>query len=191
MHLRDFHGIMAQRASPSNHAISKKQWKGALYGLAYGQTEAGFIRSHTEMSIADATTVFSSVSKLLADTMVQRKRFKKKFYPRTTRVITAGGWQRRPATWTRGFNTHIQGWAADIFRYVLRRLHTELKPFGAFLVHQAHDEVFVACPKGTAAAVAAVVRRVMEQDVLQTQLRPGAIPLFASVTTRTTWAEGT
>jgi hypothetical protein len=190
-HLHDFHTVLAGRAVSASGPLSKRQWKDALYGMSYGQGRNGFVRAHPEMAVDVAGDTFDAVAKLLAVTMAYRQGFKKKFFPRTTPSVTPGGWRRRSPKWTSGFNTLIQGQAADIFRYVLRRLHAQLKPLGAFLVHQAHDEVFVACPAGSAPAVALLVQRVMEQDVAQTQLGPRGVPLFAQVSVRKTWAEGT
>ena len=191
VHLPAFHAVLAPRAATSTgRVLSKDQWKAALYGIAYGEGRNGFIGDHTEMSVGDAGDTFDAVAKLLAVTMKYRDKFRKRFQPGATQSVTLGGWRRRARKWTSGFNTVIQGQAADIFRYVLRTLHRELAPFGAFLLHQAHDEVFVASPPAMTPQVVALVKRVMEQDVVQhTRLMQARVPLFAEVSVRTSWAK--
>ncbi|MGO8996254.1 MAG: DNA polymerase [Polyangiaceae bacterium] len=189
VHMRDFHTVLAARAQSASGVLSKEQWKAALYGIAYGQARKGFIREHPEMTLKVAGDAFDAVAKLLDVAMKYREKFKKKFQAGATPSVTLGGWRRRARRWTSGFNTVIQGQGADIFRWVLRTLHRELAPLGAFLVHQAHDEVFIASPPASTAQVVQLVKRVMENDVRSTSLMQRNVPLFAEVSVRKSWAK--
>jgi hypothetical protein len=187
---RDFHEKMATSIFGRSDATTRAGWKSALYGISYGQSHDRFVRTHPEFSVADASDLYDTVVGALEGAIKFQRKKKRGFSARMTRRVTRGGWCRRAPLWTSGFNTLLQGLAADILRWCLRTLDRELAPLGAFVVHQAHDEVFVATPPEASPQVREVVRRVMEEDVLQTGLIPG-VPLFVKIESRHSWAEGT
>jgi len=111
-------------------------------------------------------------------------------------VRTGGGWQRDPTLAKRGkqalqnaaVSTVVQGLAADILRWVLRRLNQALPPT-AELVFQNHDEVYVAADKEEVPQVSALLKTVLEQDILTSNLVPANIRLVVKIRTGNTWAD--
>jgi DNA polymerase-1 len=186
----DFHEVMAQAIFGRTDETTMAQWKTALYGIAYGQGRRGFIRTHPEFSVEAASSAYDTVRGKLTRAMRYQGDVRSHFQPRKSPSVTVGGWRRRAPTWTKAFNTRLQGSAADIFRWCLRRLDQELAPLGAFIVHQCHDEVFVAALPDKVQEVQDVVRRVMEHDVLTAGLLPSGVPLFVKMQVRRSWAEG-
>jgi hypothetical protein len=186
---KDFHEVMAQAVFGRSDKTTLKQWKTALYGIAYGQGRRGFIRTHPEFSVDLASSAYNTVQAKLKKAMKYQRDVRADFVPRKSQTVTRGGWRRRAPRWTQAFNTLLQGSAADIFRWCLRRLDQALAPLGAFIVHQCHDEVFVATLPERAEDVQHVVRHVMEQEVLSAGLLPPGVPLFVKMKVRQAWAD--
>ena len=89
------------------------------------------------------------------------------------------------------FNGTVQGLAADIQRWILRELDTTLRPLGARLVHQAHDELFVAVPEGpnVDAARDLVVDTMTTQVMRRSGLLQYPVPLVALPHVGRTWRD--
>lgn len=79
-------------------------------------------------------------------------------------------------------NAIIQGSAADIIKIAMRNMHDKLKPFGAYLLVQIHDEVLVECPKDKADEVVVVVKECMESAVTLK-----GVPLLSEPKIATSW----
>jgi hypothetical protein len=185
----DFHSYVAMKVFGRADDDARAAAKNVLYAMGYGQTQKGFLQAQHEMTPSDAARTYRRVRKKLAEA-VRYQRERRAYYREnpTKPVRTPAGWERFAVTWRQAFNTGIQAYAADIFRWVLRTLDRELAQYNAFLVHQMHDEVFVATPEACVTDVAAAVKRVMEDDVIRTSgLFPSPVRLVADVTVRSSW----
>ena len=186
----DFHAHLAQRMFGKQDGEARGWTKGVLYAMAYGQTLKGFASDHHKLTPAEARRVFRRVQRQLRTAQDFRRARRVEYKNNKAHPVrTPGGWQRFAVTWRQMFNTGIQAYSADIFRWVIRRLDAELRPHDAVIVHQMHDEVFVTAPERAVLDVAALVKRVMEDDVRGSELLPSEVRLVADVTVRTSWRE--
>lgn len=81
-----------------------------------------------------------------------------------------------------GCNAIIQGSASDLMKIAMRNMHAKLKPMGAHLLLQIHDEVVVECPKEIAEDVLKIVKHEMEHAV-----ELDGVPLLADPKIADSW----
>jgi DNA polymerase-1 len=80
-------------------------------------------------------------------------------------------------------NAPIQGSAADLMKLAMIRVYRRLKPTGALLILQVHDELVIEAPEAAADAAAKIVREEMEG------VHPMSVPLKVDVSRGATWAD--
>lgn len=182
----DFHAFTAHVLG---RGCDRERAKAGLYGIVYGQSSDSFWRFRPTLARGDAEWLFQSVEQAFVGALAFRKRAVRRFR-RQRFVQTASGWRRSPDSHRQAFNTEIQALAADIFRWVLRELDSALVSSGAFIVHQAHDDVIVASPGDCLRQVAATMAQVMNADVNQRSgLLPQPVALTPKFRSGTTWAD--
>ncbi len=184
---QDMHRAIADAIFSSRDDQHRSLAKAILYAIIYGQGRSQFWMSQPQFSKQLALEAFDRVERELQTAMSFRRHVLEQF--RTNEyVATEGGWYRAPFRRTQAFNTTVQGLAADILRWVLRRLQAELKAVGGFVVHQAHDEVLAAVPPEHTRRASDIFRAVMDEGVLfESDLLPRAVPLFVETRTGKTW----
>lgn len=183
----------AQLASMIFGSPSKRAWaKLGVYAIIYGAGRDGFWKSHPELPRATAEMIFDTITGKLATAVAYRDSYLTRYRKqRAPYVQTPGGWQRTPrdrfdvtrtktrAALREAFNTLIQGQAADIFRWTLRQLDSQLASVGATIAHQAHDEVYVLAPDAQVAAATSLVVGVMQSAAQASpELARAGVPLF-------------
>jgi len=185
----DLHDAMAERLFGKLTKNTRNRAKAGVYAIVYGQTSNSFWMSQPRMSKDEALTTFDKVVDELPAAMSYRDEVLEKF--RSDRYVeTEGGWYRAPLRRTQAFNTTVQALAADVFRWVIRRLDGQLPKLGGFLVHQAHDEVLAAVPPDRARQARQLIERTMDDGVrFESDLLPNDVPLPAKAVQRTSWAE--
>ena len=170
----DVHAAIGQHLFGSTRTPAERRQlaKTGTFAVIYGQSRSGFIRRHADLSTADAGALYDEIVKAFPDVFKYRTN-ELSLYAKDGQLRTRGGRIIRPAKDTRSenmraaFNGLIQGLAADIQRWVLRELDVKLRPFDAYVVHQAHDEVFVAVPSSSdVAAVATLLVTTMTDAVM-------------------------
>jgi hypothetical protein len=144
--------------------LSRQQVKVALYSYIYGQSRDGFWRAQPTMMRAEAEALYDLIGSTLT-TMASYRDDVLKRWKKDRCIRTIGGWYRAPRTKRSAFSTMIQGSAADLLRWVLRRLEQVL-PAGAVVVHQVHDQLIVAVPPADAMNVEQILLDVMQRDIV-------------------------
>ena len=184
----DFHAYVAKAIFNRDDNKARAWSKGVLYSVGYGQTRKSFVRDQHDLTPREARRVHRTVLKHLTTLREYQRDRRAEYREHPDRPVqTPGGWERFAVTWRQAFNNGIQAHAADIFRWVLRTLDHELVKYDAYIVHWMHDEVFVSTPEAHVLDVAALVKRVMEDDVKRSGLLPSPVRLVADVTVRTSW----
>ncbi len=180
----NMHAVMAATLS-----TSRSESKAATHAIAYGQSKDGFWKSHPEFPRAKACNLYDRIWWLARGATAYQENFKRTFVAGRS-VRSPAGWRRKPTKWREGFNMLIQGMAADIMRWVLCALDVELAAFGAFLIHQTHDEVFVATPSEKVIAVVATLREAMNRGVRECSgLLAVDVPLPVKVRQGRSWLD--
>jgi DNA polymerase-1 len=186
---RSFFGVDADQAD-------RRSMKRFLHALNYGQDMARFVGAQPELTIVDATRKHETLCRSFP-TLFAWKDEQTKVAQADGLVRTAGGWTRRIDWITNSrkrrnivCSTLVQGLAADIFRWCLRRLDSRLRKFGAFIVLENHDEVYVATPPEHREAIKLLIRQVFEVEVAErTKLVPQGVTLTCKVKEGDTWAD--
>lgn len=80
-------------------------------------------------------------------------------------------------------NAPVQGSAADIIKRAMVALEPELKPLGAYMLLQVHDELLVEAPEKKAGEAAEIMRRIMQEAATL------EVPLKVDVGIGNNWAE--
>ncbi|HWA24385.1 MAG TPA: DNA polymerase [Lacunisphaera sp.] len=178
--------------------VSRATVKQAMHAMDYGSGRAGIAAALDQLEISEAERLFDALQKMFPGREAYRKKILQQLKANGY-VSTPSGARREPRGASKGrraaeraaFNFIVQGRAADILRFVLRRLHEVLPPFGAFVVHQLHDEVYVAVPRGKSKQVIPILKRVMLREV---EREPGLLPRGARlaigrIRIGSTWAD--
>jgi hypothetical protein len=194
----DVHNALAQLLFGSVTSANRRRAKLGMYAILYGQTEDQFRRSRADLAQNDARalyqlirTTFPTVFQFRDDVLTE--------YKQKNLITTRGGWpiredpkkKSRDARERSVFNAVVQGLAADIQRWVLRKLDVALRPFNARLVHQAHDELFVAVPETVDVKLVQdlVVDTMTGQVMRQSGLLEHPVTLVAVPHEGRTWAD--
>ena len=182
----DVHAAIAAQLRTPTSAVHVKH---CIHPMTYGQGRAGFWmacpelpRKHAER-LFDDVAAFAFVAQRVQEDCFANHRWR-------SPVRTPSGWCRRPAKKREAFNVRIQGLGADILRWVLRELDARVASIGGFLLHQAHDEVFLAVPPENAAGAERLLMTVMNEAVCERSgLLPRDVPLFVKIRRGRTWAD--
>jgi hypothetical protein len=193
----DVHLAIAQKLFGSSTPRDRKLAKLGMYALLYGQTEEQFRRSRSELTNVDAVNLYNKVKATFANVFAFRDQ-QLQAWQTQVRPRTRGGWpldvdpekskKRRERS---RFNGLVQGLAADIQRWVLRELDPGLRKYNARIVHQAHDEVFVAVPvDGDVAGVERLLVDTMTSAVMsRSRLLQHPVQLVATPRRGSTWRD--
>jgi DNA polymerase-1 len=168
--------------------LSRQEVKVALYSFIYGRSRDGFWRGQPTMMRPKAEALYDLIGSTLT-TMVSYRDDVLKRWKKDRCVRTIGGWYRGPRTKRSAFSTMIQGSAADLLRWVLRRLEQVLPPT-AFVVHQVHDQVIIATPPADATNVEQILLDVMQRDIVtMCPFYPPGLVLRANVHRGRSWRD--
>ncbi len=193
----DIHGALAQHLYGTVTPETRKRAKLATYALVYGQTEDGFRRARHDLTNDDAVDLYGKITGDVRGGPCPPG-------SRPCRVRGEGGTAHsggmahpRAATQVAKeaarsrFNATVQGLGADILRWVLRVLDAGLVPYGAHIVHQAHDEVLIAVPDtGDVLAVSKLLVDTMTAGVMhRSGLLTHPVRLVANPHTGKTWRD--
>jgi hypothetical protein len=194
----DVHAALAQLLFGSATKADRKRAKLGMYAVLYGQNEDQFRRSRVDLEQTDAVALYRLIQVAFPTVFEFRDRTLHA-YKQQGFLTTRGGWPihedlKRPSKDARErsiFNAVVQGLAADIQRWVLRELDAALPPCGAYLVHQAHDELFVALPEtADPQPVKELVVDMMTKQVMQRSgLLEYPVELVAVPHVGRTWAD--
>ena len=195
----DVHIAVALRLFGSGTKRDRALAKLGMYSVIYGQDEDQFRRSRHELTNAEAVDLYRKVHAAFPGLFAYRSQLLNTWKAKNgARARTRGGWpldvdpkipeagQRRSR-----FNGHVQGLAADIQRWVLRELDVALRPHRARIVHQAHDEIFVAVPDdGDVAGVETIlVDRMTTAVMTRSGLLAVPVTLVAEPKRGATWLD--
>lgn len=164
---------------------------GIMYGMgAFGLAQAaGIDQKEAATFIAAYFKKFSGVKEFM-DRMkaeahekgyVETETGRRRYVPE----IGSGNVQIARAAERMAINMPIQGLAADIMKLAMIRVAAALEAFGddARMALQVHDELIIEAKQERAEAVAAAVKRAMEEAY------PLRVPLIAAVETGKNWGE--
>lgn len=187
------HSLFGSTRPPAD---ARRLAKTGLFAVVYGQSKEGFVRSRADLSTTEAEDLYDCVESAFPDVFDYRKSILSDFQ-RDGQLVTRGGRIIRPVKKTRpqtqraAFNGIIQGLAADIQRWVLRELDVTLRAFGAHIVHQAHDEIFVAVPlDGDVFAAKGLLVATMTDGVMRRSgLIHNGVTLYANDRQGATWLD--
>ena len=196
----DIHAMTASQvfgvAPEAVNSEQRKRAKAVNFGIVYGigdyslsvdigvtKKQAGaYIESYLNTYPGVAAYLKDIVARAKADGFVTTLYGRRRYIPELTatkKMLVAFG--ERVA-----MNSPIQGTAADIIKAAMVKLEEELSRSGmdARLILQVHDELIVECHKECAAAVMAIVSRVMENAASL------SVPLSVDVQAGETWYDG-
>jgi len=180
-------GLDEATVQPEQRRAAKTVNFGVLYGMSAHRLSndlgisytdaAGFIETYFSTypgirGYIDRTLAFGR-ERGYVETLYGRRRYVPELNATNRNVRDAG---ERLA-----YNMPIQGTAADIIKLAMIELGARLKPFGARLLLQVHDELLIEVPEDRADEVAALVREVMEGAASL------SVPLSVEVGTGPNW----
>ncbi len=184
-------GVKQDEVTPDQRRAAKEVNFGILYGMgAWGLAErTGLSRTEAKQFIERYFKAFSRVAAWIeevkkdtrrlgyAATLLGRRRYLPEINSSVQQVVAAA---ERMAV-----NLPVQGTAADLMKVAMIKVANNLPQVSkkARLVLQVHDELVFEVPAGEEAAVAAMVRREMEQAVKLT------VPIVVDVKAGKNWAE--
>lgn len=168
--------------------MSRGEVKAALLAILYGQSQRGFVAAQHQLDPNHARFVFKSFNIGFPELKIFRTRQLDTF-AHGKQIRTAGGWRRMPTEKQRTRVPHlpVQGLGAELLRFAIRELDERLVPFGAFIVHQQHDEIVVLAPNSVVDQVKDLLVEVMEHEA--SVRLPNPVPLPVRIKTGQTWKD--
>ena len=162
----DVHSANAQMLFGGQSPELRTLAKLGFLAISYDETWAGFAADQPGLTMQDARAVHETVKAAFPGVTAYRDALVATWRA-GGELRVPGGWIRKPKRTTQVLNGVVQAAAATVFRRVLRELAIQLRPLGAGVVHQVHDEVFVAVPTEDADVAEVIVKTVMENAAHQ------------------------
>lgn len=147
-------------------------------GLEYKEAEAfieRYFQSFPKVRAWIQRTLEEGRTKGYVETLFGRRRYVPDLASRVRSI--------REAAERMAFNMPVQGTAADLMKIAMVKLFPKLKPLGAHLLLQVHDELVLEVPKDRAEEAKALVKEVMEAAY------PLEVPLEVEVGLGLNWLE--
>jgi DNA polymerase-1 len=183
------YGVPPEAVTPEMRRVAKVINFGVLYGMSAHrlQRELGIPFEEAERFIANYFAGYPRVRAYIEKTLAfaRQEGYVETLLGRRRMIpdINSANRNAREYAERTAYNMPIQGSAADIIKLAMLALSPKLKPFGAKLLLQVHDELILEAKEAVAQEVAAVVREVMEGAY------PLKVPLLAEVGLGPNWLE--
>jgi DNA polymerase-1 len=185
-------GVSEDSVKPEQRRAAKTINFGVIYGMSAFRLakDLGITRTEAAAFIDAYFNTYSGVRAFIDETVsfaeangsVRTLRGRRRYIP----AINSSNKTEKAAAQRIAVNSPIQGTAADIVKTAMLRLDEALAKNGgldARLLLQVHDELILECPQKNAAALAALINKIMENAAVLNA------PLRVSIETGVKWGD--
>jgi len=182
-------GVLPEAVTPELRRIAKIVNFGVLYGMSAHrlQRELGIAFAEAERFIANYFAGYPRVRAYIDETLAfaRQEGYVETILGRRRKIPDINSQSRNAREYAErtAYNMPIQGSAADIIKLAMLALIPRLKPTGARLLLQVHDELILEAHEAVADEVAELVREIMESAY------PLKVPIVAEVGRGANWLE--
>lgn len=164
-------GTKLYKQACEDFAKYRYRTKAVNFGIIYGQTKWGLADS-LNISAEEAQTIIDGFFKLYPEVYTYIESIKKQLQSvgyvstlmgrrRRFPNYKACKWGKRNKMVRQAVNFTIQGFAADMLKIAMNKIHPKLSKYGAIFVLTVHDEIVIECPKETSELCAEMIYETM------------------------------